>query len=267
MVSWSGHVLPVAVTVAVWFLATGLVAWLDNRDRATFPRSLALGAIAGVTGLIIIAVTMTVTAASAIYASFAGAILVWGWLELGFLTGALTGPRRAPCPPDASGWQRFAAATATLIHHEIALTVTALLLLALTWNAPNQIAAMTFVLLYALRLSTKLNIFHGVPNSATDILPPHLAYLTSYYGPARSSVPLIASAIAALALAGWLGALALAAPGGSAEAVGASLLATLATLGALEHIFLALPVRDGVLWGWALPRAQKQAAVHSVRGN
>lgn len=263
MVSWSGHVLPVTVTVAVWFLATGLVAWLDNRDRATFPRSLAWAGAGGVAGLLIVAASMGATANAAVYAAFAGAMLVWGWLEVSFLTGAMTGPRRETCAHGASGWRRFADATATIIHHEIALAMTALLLLSLTWNAPNQIAAMTFVLLYAMRLSTKLNIFHGVPNAATDILPPHLAYLTSYYGPNRLGPPLILSITVAMALAAWLTTQALAAPGGSAEAIGASLLAALAALGVIEHLFLALPVRDGVLWGWALPRA----AVNPGRGN
>ncbi|MBX9883425.1 MAG: DUF3623 domain-containing protein, partial [Novosphingobium sp.] len=37
------------------------------------------------------------------------------------------------------------------------------------------------------------------------------------------------------------------------EAVSASLLASLAALGAVEHLFFALPFRDGALWGWALP--------------
>jgi hypothetical protein len=48
------------------------------------------------------------------------------------------------------------------------------------------------VLLYALRLSTKLNLFHGVPNSAADILPPNTS-LTSqtYYGPNRASALLL----------------------------------------------------------------------------
>jgi putative photosynthetic complex assembly protein 2 len=263
VVSWSGHILPVAVTVAVWFLATGLVAWLDNRDRATFPRSLAWAGAGGVAGLVIVSISMAATSNAAVYAGFAGAMLVWGWLEVSFLTGAMTGPRRLPCPPGASRLRRFADATATLVHHEIALAVTALLLLSLTWNAPNQIAAMTFVLLYAMRMSTKLNIFHGVPNAATDILPPHLAYLTSYYGPNRLGLPLVLSILGAIALAGWLTAQALAAPSGSAEGIGASLLAALAALGVIEHLLLALPVRDGALWGWALPRA----AANSGRGN
>jgi hypothetical protein len=50
-----------------------------------------------------------------------------------------------------------------------------------------------------------------------------------------------------------LGGQALAAPAGSAAAVSASLIFALAALGAIEHLFFALPFRDGALWGWALP--------------
>ena len=32
------------------------------------------------------------------------------------------------------------------------------------------------------------------------------------------------------------------------------MLTALCLLGALEHLFLALPFRDGMLWGWALPQ-------------
>lgn len=255
MVSWSGHILPVVVTVAIWFFATGLVAWIDNRDRATFPRSLALAGVAGVAGLVAILATIRSVSQASVYVAFAGALAVWSWLEIAFLTGAVAGPRREVCAPDARGWRRFSDAAATLVYHEIALAVTALLLISLTWNAPNQLGAMTFVLLYGLRLSTKLNLFHGVPNAATDILPPHLAYLTSYYGPNRPTALLLVTTAAALALAAWLGATALAAPAGSAEAAGGSLLFALAALGAIEHLFLALPFRDGALWGWALPRS------------
>lgn len=254
MVSWSGHILPVVVTIAIWFLATGLIAWLDNRERSTFPRSLMLGGVAGVGGLCAIVLAMESVTVWGAYAAFFGALLVWSWHEIGFLTGAVSGPRREPLPRGSAGWDRFRHAVATMIHHEIALLLTALLLISLTWNAANQLAAMTFTLLYVLRLSTKLNIFYGVPNSATDILPPHLGYLKSYYGRNRFGWPLPVSTAAAIALAAWLGSVAMASPAGSAEAVGASLLFAFAALGALEHLFLALPFRDGMLWGWALPR-------------
>jgi hypothetical protein len=44
--------------------------------------------------------------------------------------------------------------------------------------------------------------------------------------------------------------------------VGASLLTTLALLGVLEHLFLALPFRDGMLWGWAYPQRKAAAQTH-----
>ena len=253
MVSWSGHILPVIVTIAIWFFATGLIAWLDNRDRATFTRSLALGGIAGVGGLLLILQSAQTVSVSAVYLSFIGALLVWSWHELAFLTGAVSGPRRTECPAGVSGFQRFTHASAAVIHHEIALAVTALLLLAITWTAPNQVGTMVFVLLFVLRLSAKLNMFAGVPNMSTDILPPHLGYLTSYFGPNRFTWLLGATLAASAALAAWLGSLAWAAEPGSAGMVGASLLFALAALGVLEHLFFALPFRDGALWGWALP--------------
>lgn len=253
MVSFSGHILPVAFTVLVWFFATGLIAWLDNRNRATFPRSLAIGGAIGIGGLVMILVAAQSISVIAVYAAFAGALMVWSWHEIGFLTGATAGPRREACPQGARGWVRFSHASMTLIYHEIGLAVTAVLLVSLCWTTPNQIGAMVFMLMFGLRLSTKLNLFVGVPNTQTDILPGHLRYLTSYYGPQRLHPLMIVSLLASASLAAWLGNAAFTAAPGSPEMVGASLLFALSVLGAAEHLFLALPFRDGTLWGWALP--------------
>jgi hypothetical protein len=144
---------------------------------------------------------------------------------------------------------------AALAWHEVALALSAGGLLWMSRDAPNQVGAMAFALLLAMRPSTKIAIFLGVPNMSTDILPQHLAYLKSYFGKPRLGVELYAAIAACLALAAWLATVALAAPADSAEAAGASLLFALAALGALEHLFLALPMRDGALWGWRCPRA------------
>lgn len=255
MVSWSGHVLPFVVTAAIWFFATGLIAWADSRERATFKGSLLAGGIAGLVGLTAVMVGSQFVSSMAVYASFIGALMIWGWHEIGFLTGAAAGPSRAPCPPDARGLDRFTRASATVIHHEIALAMTALLLIAISWNAPNQIGASVFVLMFGLRLLSKINLFVGVPNATTEMLPAHLAYLRSYFGPNRMTVLLAASIAAILALGAYFGSLAMQAGSNEAQMIGASLLATLCLLGALEHMFLALPFRDGMLWGWAF-RAQ-----------
>ena len=254
MVSWDGHIVPFIVAVLIWFVATGLVAWADNRDHATFSKSLLIGGIGGIAGLVVILLAAQSVSVIAVYAAFVGALLVWAWHEIGFLTGAATGPRRVPAGVGVQGVERFTQASATVIHHEVALALTALLLISLSWNAPNQIGATVFVMLFGLRLTAKINMFVGVPNSTAEMLPPHLAYLKTYFGPNRMTVLLGVSILGIAAMAAWFGSLAMAAPLGSAEMVGASLLTTLALLGALEHIFLALPFRDGMLWGWAFRR-------------
>jgi putative photosynthetic complex assembly protein 2 len=254
VVSWSGHIVPFIVTVAIWFIATGLIAWADNRERATFSTSLMVGSIAGITGLLVILVASLSTSVWAVYLAFIGALMVWGWHELSFLTGASAGPRRGPSDPSLTGIARFRQAAATVMHHEVALAVTALLLISLSWNVPNQIGATVFVLMFLMRLISKINLFVGVPNSTSEMLPDQLAYLKTYFGRNRMTALLIASIGVIAAVTVWFAGLALAAPVGSSAMVGASLLTTLALLGALEHLFLALPFRDGMLWGWAMPK-------------
>ncbi len=266
MVSWSGHIVPFIVTVVIWFMATGLIAWADNRGRATFRRSVALGGAAGIAGLIAILFASQSVSLAAVYISFVGALLVWGWHEIGFLTGAAAGPRRSVCDPEARGIDRFVQASATVMHHELALALTALMLISLSWNAPNQIGATVFVLMFGLRLMSKINLFVGVPNSTTEMLPPHLDYLKSYFGRNRMTWLLAASVATILALAGWFASLAVGAPIGSPEMTGASLLTALCLLGALEHLFLALPFRDGMLWGWALPQSGGRSGQHTTLG-
>lgn len=264
MVSWSGHIVPFIVTVAIWFMATGLIAWADNRDSRTFLKSLMIGGFGGITGLIAILIASYSVTVTAVYAAFIGALMVWAWHEIGFLTGAAAGPRRERIEPGAQGLERFTQASATVMHHEVALALTALMLISLSWNAPNQIGATVFVLMFGLRLSSKINLFVGVPNSTTEMLPPHLDYLKSYFGRNRMTLLLAGSIAAILAVAAWFASLAMAAPTGSAEMVGATLLFALSLLGALEHIFLALPFRDGMLWGWALPN-RRRARITATR--
>ncbi len=254
--------MPFIVTVAIWFIATGLIAWADNRASATFSKSLMIGGAGGILGLILILLASLSAAVWAVYVAFVGALMVWAWHEISFLTGAAAGPRRGPADPGLTGLARFRQASATVMHHEVALALTALLLISLSWDAPNQIGATVFVLMFGLRLISKINLFIGVPNSTSEMLPDQLTYLKTYFGPNRMTLLLGASVAAIAAMTAWFGALALAAPVGSAEMVGASLLFTLSLLGVLEHLFLALPFRDGMLWGWALSKRKPAAPIN-----
>ena len=154
------------------------------------------------------------------------------------------------CPPAPPAGQRFRLSAATLIHHEIALALTLAFLTGLSWNAANPVAAQAFGLLFAMRLSTKLNIFVGVPHFDTAMLPPHLAYLGSYFRTRPAGVAMAAS-LAALACTCHLARHARrfiergcrqSVPAWSSRWSRSAL---------LEHLFLVVPVKDASLWRWA----------------
>lgn len=249
MVSLADHLLPIAAVVLTWFVSTGIVAMAAHR---TSPRhALVGGAAAGLVGLILLLSSMGETTGAAAYLGFIGALFVWGWLELAFLTGAMAN-RAQPLAPGVNGWRRFVAASRALLVHELALVIAGSLIASISMVGGNMTGAAVFGLLFVMRLSTKINIFLGVPNLNADLLPPQLAYLKSYFGRPRVTAFLPISLLAAAGLTFWLGRAAMAAPSGG-EAVSASLLFALAALGLLEHLFLALPMRETALWRWALP--------------
>lgn len=248
----SALVLAALVAGGAWYLGTGVIAWADRRPTRAHARMLALAGFVAVVAMGALWWSADRASVAGVVAGFLAAIALWGWHELAFLLGAVTGPNREPARPGLQGWPRFRAAAATLIHHEIALALTALLLGALLWDAANPTGALAFALLWALRLVAKLNLHAGVPNPSAELLPPQLSYLASYFR-RRGRAPWLALTLGLIAaLAAWLGAAALAAPTPAAATM-LAMLFTLTTLGFVEHAFLALPVREAAIWRWAVP--------------
>ncbi len=60
-----------------------------------------IGSVAGIVGLVVILFASLSAEVWAVYLAFVGALMVWGWHELSFLTGAAAGPRRGPSDPTA----------------------------------------------------------------------------------------------------------------------------------------------------------------------
>jgi putative photosynthetic complex assembly protein 2 len=243
--------LPFAVVIALWFVSTGLVAMINHRLRQSLGRALVISGVCATLGLALIVASSTSVATWAVYASFVGGLLIWSWHEISFLSGAVAGSHRDPCPDGAKGWDRFSAATAALIHHEFALAMTAGLLLSLATFTQNATGAYAFGLLLIFRLSAKLNIYWGVPNMSDELLPKRLEYLKSYFGPKRLALAL---PISIALIIGWGAYFAFAAFSATSMAAvtNNALLCCLCMLAALEHVFLAIPFRDSALWQWAL---------------
>ena len=248
--------LPLLFATVLWFVATGFVLWLDKLPSHTWPVSITLASVASGFAMGGIIATAEETSAWAAYVAFACALVLWGWHELSFLMGFVTGPNRNPCPPDARGWQRFRLAAATLIHHEVAMFVCLLVMAAATWGKPNQTATLTFMLLFVMRLSAKFNIFAGVPHLSTEMMPDHMRYLASYFriAPPRWFFILSVSGIAVMAA--WLADLALSSRGGIAT--GYALAFALVALAFLEHGFLVVPWQDTAIFRWAMPEQARQ---------
>lgn len=242
--------LPALVALFVWWFGTGAVLFARS---AVGRAKAATGRVA--TGLALLGVALIWATAEdqtplAALTAFVGAIALWAWHELSFLTGAITGPRKTPCPPGAKGWRRFRYAAETLIHHELTLAVTTLSLVVWLWHAPNPTAAWTFAILWGMRLSTKFNIFFGAPNVAEELLPDDLRYLATYFARRGPTLLFPISLAAGIGLAVWLASMAFT-PGADEFARSAHMLAaTLTALGVLEHAFLALPMREAALWRW-----------------
>lgn len=248
--------LPLLFATVLWFVATGFVLWLDKLPSHTWPVSITLASVASGFAMGGIIATAEETSAWAAYVAFACALVLWGWHELSFLMGFVTGPNRNHCPPDARGWRRFRLAASTLIYHEVAMFVCLLVMAAATWGKPNQTATLTFLLLFVMRLSAKFNIFAGVPHLSTEMMPDHMRYLASYFriAPPRWFFILSVSGIAVLAA--WLADLALSSRGG--VATGYALAFALVALAFLEHGFLVVPWQDTAIFRWAMPEQARQ---------
>lgn len=255
----SSPLAAIAFAALFWWLSTGAILWLmgvRRIGRRTIVAAATVGLGLAMGGLAFIARDASVSGA---YAGFCLGVAVWGWHELSFLLGVITGPRKGPADPDAPLGVRFRQATAALIHHELAIAVNAVVLAALLWKAPNQIGLWTFLVLWGMRLSAKANIFLGVPNLTVEFVPPHLAYLQSYFRKGPATAAFAVSVAAGLAVVALFAHQAISAAPGDLWVTGGALVAALAALGVIEHFFLVLPVRDSALWAWAARNAKSGA--------
>ncbi|MEM8632573.1 MAG: putative photosynthetic complex assembly protein PuhE [Pseudomonadota bacterium] len=240
----------------LWWFSTGAILWrVRTADRAgdkahagSVLWSLPLLA-AGLYGLW---ATRSDPTTTGVYLAFLSTLAVWGWIELSFLSGVITGPSRAPCPPDIRGPERFFRAWGTVAHHELLLALGLLVALALMSGAENAFGFWTYIILYAARISAKLNLFLGVPKINSEFLPLTLTHLDSHFRkrPVGWFFPVSVSLLS-FAVACWLKGL-WTAPDAPA-AVGFALLSTITALAVLEHWFMVLPLPDEKLWRWMIP--------------
>ena len=244
-------VIPVLFAIFIWWFSTGVVLLLNGMPRTTFRWSVLISSVLVITALYGLSHTAGKLSVVNAYCAFTCALLVWGWHELTFLTGWLTGPRQQACTA-ASGWPRFSQAVAAILWHELGILAGGLAIAAITWDAANQVGLWTFAVLWVMRTSAKLNLFFGVRNLSEEFLPAHLTYMGSYFKrrPMNAFLPIsiILSTIALI----FIGLRAMNIDTPTPDKVGLMLVGSMLAMAILEHFLLVLPLPSTALWRWAM---------------
>ena len=242
--------MPILFALLLWWVSTGVILYLDGLPARTYRWSLAMATLLLLAAGLGIVATRGRADVLAAYCAFSCALIVWGWLEMSYYMGFITGPRKHPCPPGARTWQRFSLALQTSLYHELLIVGFGAALLGITAGYPNRTAAWSFVVFWLMRWSAKLNIFFGVRNLNEEWLPERLRFLTSYMARRPFNWLLPFSVVGASLVAVILYLLIVAAAPGSFTAVSLTLIATLLVLAIVEHGLLVLPLRAEVIWSW-----------------
>jgi len=249
--------------VFIWWFSTGIVLLLNGMQRRAYRWSLMISTALATAALVALAHTAQQTTMAGAYCAFTCALLVWGWHELSFLTGWITGPRTTALPEhlrQGHEGQRFVQSVRAILWHELGILAVGLFIVAITWGAPNQVGTWTFLVLWSMRTSAKLNLFLGVRNLSEEFLPPHLAYLSSFFRRRAMNLlfPFVVTAASAVLALMVMRALE---PGIDEVAVlGLTLVGTMLALAILEHWMLVLPVQTTALWRWAMASKRQPPA-------
>lgn len=252
----------VGLVIFTWWFSTGAILWLVQQPPAT--HRVSFSAYTALTILALMALALLGAGNSYWHAigAFVCAIVIWGWHEMAFLMGFITGSHKNPWPPQPTNEEsgssneptRFVRATESLLYHELALAATVVILFVASLRQPNQVGAEVFFALWVLRLSAKLNLFLGVRNRYASMLPKAVAYFESYFAlrninllfPISISVGTIATMVL------WSAAVNPALD--EFSRANATILAMLVTLGVIEHWFLVLPLPFERMWSWAMDK-------------
>jgi putative photosynthetic complex assembly protein 2 len=245
------YLWPILFALFVWWFSTGAIIYLDGLPQRTFKWSM-LGATA-MFGVALYGLWWTSgdTSVRGAYGAFAFALIAWGWHEISFYMGYVTGPRRHACEDGCSGWSHFGHALQVSLWHELAILVSFGIILLLTWDGANEIGLWTFVILWWMHESARLNVFLGVRNLNAHFLPEHLAYLKSFLNNKPMNLLFPFSVTISTIICAVLATEAAIAVDPFRQA-GFTFLATMMALAILEHWFLVLPVPAEAMWNWSM---------------
>jgi putative photosynthetic complex assembly protein 2 len=242
------YLVPAVFALFLWWFTTGAIFFLDSRPLHTFKWSMLGGTV--MLGLAVWAVHLTAqqTDSTSAYLAFSAGLIAWGWQELSLYTGYVTGPRKIRCADGCSGIKHFGHAIAANLWHELAIIIVAALIWFIVKDQPNWTGFYTYVTLWGMHLSARLNVFLGVRNVSVEFVPPHMEVLKSFLTEKPMNMLFPVSVTIATT-----GVICLDATSDYAI-TSYSLLAAIMGLALVEHWMLVIPFSVQKLWSWSLPR-------------
>lgn len=258
--NWTLYAGSVLATIVLWWGSTGVIAWLVGRSVRTYPNLLRGTSVLALLSLAALALAREADSSAHAVAAFLAALGLWSWVEITFLTGRLTGPRKTASTATPNGWRHARDAIAAILWHEFAIIAVVALAALVTAGSENPVGLLTLLLLWIMRSSAKLNLFLGVRNLGEVFLPPHLGHLLGYLRRRPMNALFPFSVILGVLLI-VLGVDRILDATTSFDVVAYSLLTTLAALALLEHVLMVLPLPAEALWRWSLtPRRSGDSA-------
>ena len=237
---------PILVVIAVWWIGTGLVLFLQQSIvRVKTPLIVSL-VVVSLLSLAALVISGSGTQPWQSYMGFVAAICLWGCIELSYYSGLIGGVHKRACPDGCETGKRFRLALGASIWHEVSVLFAGGVVMTLLIQADNSAGLYSFLVLWLMRWSAKLNLFFGVPNFNTDWFPKRLAYAHSYIRRAPVTLFFPVSMMLASLVAMRLITIALETP--PQQALMHILPGVLLLLAILEHLFMALPIADSELW-------------------
>ena len=247
--------IAILVVVFVWWLSTGAilvaVRMADKWGKDAHVKMTALAMLVLLLGLWGYRDSIEGNDVHSTYVAFFSALAIWGWIELSFLSGVVTGPNKSNSPKDLKERERFVRAWGTVAYHEVLLLVVLVWVIYVGWGQENFVGLCTFSILYFARISAKINLYFGVPRINLEFIPEKLSHLPSYFRQAEVNqfFP-VAVTVFTFVVVFWIER-AFAAQS-TAEKVKFTILAALSALALVEHWLMVLPLPDAKLWRWML---------------
>jgi putative photosynthetic complex assembly protein 2 len=253
---------PIAYAIFLWWFSTGIILFLDGLPKRTFRWSML-----GATALLVMSLRYLATGSHDVtvggaYAAFTFGLLAWGWQEISFYMGSVTGIRTEPCPEDCSGWRHFGHAIRVSLFHELSIIATGAVLYVLVWPGANHLGLWTYVVLWWMHQSAKLNVFLGVRNLNEEFLPDHMAFLKSFLTKKPMNRLFPVSVTISTIVAFELFRTALSPAETDFARCSYLFLGSLMTLAILEHWFLVVPLPAQILWNWSLKSRRPPGKIH-----